>query len=84
MVEFWRSPPSSSGLGRGPLKAETRVRTSLGAYFINFGLKKHPSALQPAEKNKVNLSSSIAMIEVDAHINEGEIDCAMAQSLLGL
>jgi hypothetical protein len=32
MVKFRRSPPPlSSGLGRGPLKAETRVRTSLGA-----------------------------------------------------
>ena len=32
MVEFQRfAPPSSSGLGRGPLKAKTRVRTSLGA-----------------------------------------------------
>ncbi len=32
MVKFRRSPPPlSSGPGRGPLKAETRVRTSLGA-----------------------------------------------------
>jgi hypothetical protein len=32
MVEFQRfTPPSSSGPGRGPLKAKTRVRTSLGA-----------------------------------------------------
>jgi hypothetical protein len=27
----YRPPPLSSGPGRGPLKAETRVRTSLGA-----------------------------------------------------
>lgn len=33
MVECLRflPPPSSSGPGRGPLKAKTRVRTSLGA-----------------------------------------------------
>ena len=33
MVKFRRFPPPlSSGPGRGPLKAETRVRTSLGAH----------------------------------------------------
>jgi hypothetical protein len=36
MVEWLRFtlPPSSSGPGRGPLKAKTRVRTSLGAQNI--------------------------------------------------
>jgi hypothetical protein len=35
MVKFRRfQPPLSSGPGRSPLKAETRVRTSLGAQEI--------------------------------------------------
>ena len=38
MVKFRRFPPPlSSGPGRGPLKAETRVRTSLGAHPRLFG-----------------------------------------------
>ena len=28
------TPPSSSGLGRGPLKAETGIRIPVGAFFI--------------------------------------------------
>ena len=31
MVEWPLLPPSSSGLGRGPLKAETGVRVPVGA-----------------------------------------------------
>ncbi len=49
MVKFRRSPPPlSSGLGRGPLKAETRVRFSLGALpialVITLRWKKLPRA----------------------------------------
>ena len=29
-----RLPPSSSGPGRGPLKAKTRIRIPVGAFFI--------------------------------------------------
>ncbi len=34
MVESRTLPPSSSGLGRGPLKAETGVRFPVGAHYF--------------------------------------------------
>ena len=38
MIEFYKEllmAPSSSGLGRRPFKAQTRIRIPLGPFFIN-------------------------------------------------
>jgi hypothetical protein len=39
MVEWPALPPSSSGLGRGPLKAETGVRVPVGAHYFYRSLR---------------------------------------------
>ncbi len=47
---FIRQPPSSSGPGRGPLKAKTGIRIPLGALLIESYRPSHTIEVQAAKQ----------------------------------
>ena len=83
---FVAMPPSSSGLGRGPLKAQTAVRNRLGAHFLHvfvsplhflpayFPLYKTITDIASAEKLR-NAYVDLALPRINSH--RCAIDCCM-------
>ena len=64
------APPLSSGLGRGPLKAKTRVRVPLGALFFKYISRPHPEGVR-APLRGVNNTGSHHEVVISPVVSKG-------------